>query len=321
MVTAHNKVIKKKRKETPLTAMQESSSLPPAAQEWIEQLQLAPHPEGGYYREVSRGNWITANPNGDHRFAYTTIYFLLTSDSPSHLHRIESDEIWFHHAGDPIDIHCIYRTAEDEERSREDLSLARLDPSELPLHTEYTCPSSSTRQKNEGAEKERASPSGGLYEIYKCVTVGYRKETTRSEKCRARPDTFAAAEGEKEPCKGTSLHTKGSGNEAPEEACPSSILQWMVPRQAIFGSTLHPRGHGMASPSSPSSAPEHAVPKETSHRPHGFTVVSCVVAPGFDFKDFKVFTQEELLSICPQHESIIRQLAYEKLPSPEKRQK
>ncbi|WP_211117173.1 cupin domain-containing protein [Sporosarcina ureilytica] len=44
-----------------------------------------------------------------------------------------------------------------------------------------------------------------------------------------------------------------------------------------------------------------------------FSLVGCMVSPGFDFEDFELFTQKELLALYPQHESIIRKLAYENL--------
>lgn len=44
-----------------------------------------------------------------------------------------------------------------------------------------------------------------------------------------------------------------------------------------------------------------------------FSLVGCMVSPGFDFEDFELFTQETLLGLYPQHEAIIRKLAYEKL--------
>lgn len=44
-----------------------------------------------------------------------------------------------------------------------------------------------------------------------------------------------------------------------------------------------------------------------------FSLVGCMVSPGFDFADFELFTQDELMGIYPQHEKVIRKLAYEKL--------
>lgn len=45
-----------------------------------------------------------------------------------------------------------------------------------------------------------------------------------------------------------------------------------------------------------------------------FSLVGCMVSPGFDFADFKLFSQKELLEKFPQHEGVIRRLAYERLP-------
>ena len=45
-----------------------------------------------------------------------------------------------------------------------------------------------------------------------------------------------------------------------------------------------------------------------------FSLVGCMVSPGFDFQDFELFTQEELLSKYPQHKEVIMKLAYEEIP-------
>lgn len=39
-----------------------------------------------------------------------------------------------------------------------------------------------------------------------------------------------------------------------------------------------------------------------------FALVSCVVAPGFDFRDFELFETDELLALFPESEEIIRKL-------------
>lgn len=62
--------------------------------------------------------------------------------------------------------------------------------------------------------------------------------------------------------------------------------------------------------------PQVLVPKNTifgSSMMEGdtFSLVGCMVAPGFDFEDFELFSQEELLELYPQHEKIIRKMAYE----------
>ncbi|MER2038105.1 MAG: cupin domain-containing protein [Solibacillus sp.] len=44
---------------------------------------------------------------------------------------------------------------------------------------------------------------------------------------------------------------------------------------------------------------------------YGF--VGCMVAPGFDFADFELFTQQQLIEQYPAHEAIIKKMAYEKI--------
>lgn len=73
-------------------------------QTWISQLQLQPHPEGGYYKEVIKGTTEDTNQ----RAQYSSIYFLLTHDNISHFHRIDADEIWYYHDGDSLTIHMIH---------------------------------------------------------------------------------------------------------------------------------------------------------------------------------------------------------------------
>lgn len=59
--------------------------------------------------------------------------------------------------------------------------------------------------------------------------------------------------------------------------------------------------------------PQLLVPKNTIFgskvkEENSYSLVSCVVAPGFDFADFELFNKEELLSIYPDQEEIISQL-------------
>ncbi|MCE8418834.1 cupin domain-containing protein [Rhodovulum sulfidophilum] len=69
------------------------------AEEIIATLGLAPHPEGGWYRET----WVApAGPGG--RSSGTAIYYLLTEGQRSHWHRVDADEIWLYHAGDPLEL-------------------------------------------------------------------------------------------------------------------------------------------------------------------------------------------------------------------------
>lgn len=76
------------------------------AQDWIKQLNLEPHPEGGFYRQTDLSNMLYAK-NGQEFPLYTNIYFLLTKESPSHFHQLTSDELWFFHGGNPLTVHCL----------------------------------------------------------------------------------------------------------------------------------------------------------------------------------------------------------------------
>lgn len=70
----------------------------------IEELQLQAHPEGGFYAETYRSSAFTLNQNGEKRNLSTAIYFLLHDRNKSNFHRIQSDELWFFHQGEPIEI-------------------------------------------------------------------------------------------------------------------------------------------------------------------------------------------------------------------------
>lgn len=159
-----------------------------SANDFISQLQLEAHPEGGFYKSTFAASEGVATHNGS-RSLYTSIYFLLRSDDISHLHRLQSDELWYYHAGSPLTVHMIY--------------------------------------------------PDGTYEAKK-------------------------------------LGLNIANGEAP---------QILVPKHTIFGSSVDD--------------------VDT------FSLVGCMVAPGFDFADFELFTQEELLKDYPQHETVIRKMAYE----------
>jgi len=70
----------------------------------IQELNLIPHPEGGFYRETYRSKEVLEDVN---RNLVTTIYFLLRSEDISLFHRIKSDEHWFFHAGSPLVVHTL----------------------------------------------------------------------------------------------------------------------------------------------------------------------------------------------------------------------
>jgi predicted cupin superfamily sugar epimerase len=72
----------------------------------VTSLGLAPHPEGGFFRETFRAPLALDAPQGP-RAASTAIYFLLPAGSFSALHRVRSDEVWHHYDGDPVELHTI----------------------------------------------------------------------------------------------------------------------------------------------------------------------------------------------------------------------
>lgn len=61
-------------------------------------LSLAPHPEGGFYRETFRDSRAVA----DGRAASTAIYYLLGAGEVSAWHRVDAAEIWHYYAGAPL---------------------------------------------------------------------------------------------------------------------------------------------------------------------------------------------------------------------------
>ncbi|ORC89753.1 cupin [Trypanosoma theileri] len=159
---------------------------------WVKNLNLTAHKEGGYFKEVLRSDTTMETPRGA-RFYYTSIYFLLTHNNPSHFHRIQSDEVWYYHAGSPLTVHVLH-------------------------------------------------PDG----VYEKILVGPNIDN-------------------------------------------GEVLQAVVPKNVIFGSSVEVEG--------------------------SFSVVSCMCSPGFDYRDFELFTKSELISQYPNHDAIINKLAYDKIPS------
>jgi predicted cupin superfamily sugar epimerase len=155
------------------------------AQKWIDQLELTPHPEGGHYASTYRSD-ISLECEHGKRPLYTSIYFLLRSGEVSHFHRLQSDELWYFHAGSSLTIHMI-------------------------------------------------TPDGEYREVALGIDI---------------------ANGE--------------------------VPQFVVPKHTIFGSSVKDG--------------------------NTFSVVGCMVSPGFDFLDFELFSQEALLSEYPGFGEIIRKL-------------
>lgn len=66
------------------------------------------------------------------------------------------------------------------------------------------------------------------------------------------------------------------------------VPQVLVPKNTIFGSSVQD--------------------KDT------FSLVGCMVSPGFEYEDFELFTQDELLAKYPEHKEIILKIAYDIIP-------
>ena len=77
-----------------------------------EALRLAPHPEGGSYRET----WAAPARPGE-RPAGTAIHFLLRAGERSRWHRVDADEVWLFHHGAPL-ILALAERAEGPARDR-----------------------------------------------------------------------------------------------------------------------------------------------------------------------------------------------------------
>ena len=79
----------------------------------ISKLNLQPHPEGGFYKEMYRSEMMLPVHQQNETFsgprpASTGIYYLLGAGDFSAFHRIHSDEMWHFYEGDAITIHIIH---------------------------------------------------------------------------------------------------------------------------------------------------------------------------------------------------------------------
>ncbi|MBX3043197.1 MAG: cupin domain-containing protein [Candidatus Kapabacteria bacterium] len=87
------------------------------AEYWIEKLGLRAHPEGGFYKETYRSDEFIVSDslpdryNSDRSFS-TTIYFMITKDSFSKFHKVNSDEFWFFHSGGSAKIYNLTNSGE-----------------------------------------------------------------------------------------------------------------------------------------------------------------------------------------------------------------
>jgi len=82
------------------------------AKYWIDQIGLKPHPEGGHFKEVYRSDELIIKNDLPERYAgdrpfSTSIYFLLQQGEISGFHCIKSDETWYFHDGDELELFII----------------------------------------------------------------------------------------------------------------------------------------------------------------------------------------------------------------------
>jgi uncharacterized protein len=70
-----------------------------AGESLIAELDLAPHPEGGWYRRT----WV-APARGGERPAGSAILYLLLAGEVAVPHRIDATELWHFYAGDPLEL-------------------------------------------------------------------------------------------------------------------------------------------------------------------------------------------------------------------------
>lgn len=73
------------------------------AADLVQSLQLAAHPEGGWYRELYRSS-KSVQLGAQSRSATTAIYYLLERQQLSRWHVIDADEIWHFYAGAPLEL-------------------------------------------------------------------------------------------------------------------------------------------------------------------------------------------------------------------------
>jgi uncharacterized protein len=93
--------------------------LAPSAGDVVARLGLAPHPEGGFYRETFRDE--RRGQSG--RAHSTAIYFLLPAGVVSRWHRVDAAEVWHWYGGAPLDLSI--KTVSDVVRYRLGMDLMR----------------------------------------------------------------------------------------------------------------------------------------------------------------------------------------------------
>ena len=122
------------------------------AEDLIEALELEPHPlEGGFFRETYRA---AEHAPGQDRSLATAIYYLLTPQNCSTMHRLPTDEIWHFYRGDPLTLLLLH----DDGTSR----TAVLGPDVLGgQHVQFVVPA--------GTWMAAAVAEGGSWSLFGCT--------------------------------------------------------------------------------------------------------------------------------------------------------
>jgi uncharacterized protein len=82
----------------------------PTAKQIQDFLKLQPLPvEGGFFVESHRSKYMLARPSlpacyAGERVLSTAIYYMLTPDTFSAMHRLKSDEVYHFYLGDPVEV-------------------------------------------------------------------------------------------------------------------------------------------------------------------------------------------------------------------------
>ena len=136
---------------------------------------------------------------------------------------------------------------------------------------------------------------------------GFYKETYRSER---------SLEGEERDLLTSIYFLLTSENVSKFHRIKSDELWYFHAGSPLIVHTLSERGHEqhhLGLDLSKGQQPFLWIPKDTIFgstvlENEGFSLVSCAVAPGFDFRDFELFERPELLAAYPEHSEIVERL-------------
>ncbi len=82
-------------------------------EEYIGIHHLAPHPEGGYYRRLHTSTFLFSIDNS--RKASSSVLYLIEEGGYSAFHRIDAEEVWYHHDGGAILLVLLYPDGSKQE--------------------------------------------------------------------------------------------------------------------------------------------------------------------------------------------------------------